>query len=83
MSQLTMEQLKDLLRTSAGEAEATSLGQDISQTSFNELGYDSLALIETAALIKRSFGVDVTDDIVEIETPSALVDFVNAKLTAA
>lgn len=82
MASLTIDRLKDLLRISAGEDEVSQLGGDITATSFSELGYDSLALIETAALINREYGIDVTDEIDELETPGALLDFVNDKLAA-
>jgi minimal PKS acyl carrier protein len=82
MSNLTIDQLKDLLRISAGEDESAQLGGDIAAKSFSDLGYDSLALLETAALINREYGVDVTDEINDLETPGALVDFVNDKLAA-
>jgi len=82
MAQLTIDRLKDLLRVSAGEDEFITLDGDITQTAFSELGYDSLALLETAALIKREFGVDVTDDITELPTPGDLLGTVNERLAA-
>ncbi|ACY98339.1 MULTISPECIES: acyl carrier protein [Thermomonospora] len=82
MAELTLERLKEMLRVSAGEDESIPLGDDIADTSFSELGYDSLALLETAALIKREYGVDVTDAIADIETPAALLDLVNTGLAA-
>lgn len=82
MAELTIDQLKNLLRISAGEDEAINLDGDISETAFGSLGYDSLALLETAALIKREYGLDITDAISEIETPGALVGYVNTKLAA-
>lgn len=83
MAELTVDRLKDILRVSAGEDESIRLDRDIADVPFSALGYDSLALLETAALIKREYGVDTTDDITELETPAALVGFVNAKLVAA
>ncbi len=80
MSTLTIDRLKDLLRISAGEDDSAQLGGDITATSFSDLGYDSLALLETAALINREYGIDVTDDIDDLETPGALVAFVNHKM---
>jgi minimal PKS acyl carrier protein len=82
MATLTIDRLKDLLRISAGEDESAQLGGDIAAKSFSDLGYDSLALIETAALINREYGVDVTDQIDDLETPAALVHFVNTQLAA-
>ncbi|GAB2862441.1 acyl carrier protein [Actinocorallia aurea] len=82
MAQLTIDRLKDLLRISAGEDEAITLDGDISAREFSELGYDSLALLETAALIKREYGVDVTDDIADLPTPEDLLGMVNDRLAA-
>lgn len=79
---ITIERLKDLLRISAGEEDTSPLAGDISDVTFSELGYDSLALIETAALIKREYGVDITDDVEETQTPHALLSLVNTKLAA-
>ncbi|MGH1556133.1 acyl carrier protein [Streptomyces sp. L7] len=57
---------------------------DISDTPFEELGYDSLALMESAARIQQDFGIRIPDDeITEVETPGALLDLVNAGLSAA
>ena len=45
---------------------------------FEELGYDSLALIESAAFIEREFGVGVPDEVItEVRTPRALLALVN------
>ncbi|WP_106396525.1 acyl carrier protein [Actinocorallia populi] len=82
MATLTFDRLKEILRTSAGEDEGINLDGDIIGTPFGMLGYDSLALLETAALIKREYGIDVTDDIAEIETPGALLGYVNDKIAA-
>ncbi|MGW7794054.1 acyl carrier protein [Streptomyces tricolor] len=82
MAKLTIDRLKDILRISAGEDESEQLAGEIGETTFGELGYDSLALLETAALIKREYGVDITDDIEHLTTPQALTDFVNAKSAA-
>ncbi|MEY9876213.1 act minimal PKS acyl carrier protein [Streptacidiphilus sp. MAP12-33] len=83
MAALTIDGLKDILRISAGEDESDQLTGDIAETSFSELGYDSLALLETAALIKREYGVDITDNLENLGTPQSLTDWVNAQLTAA
>lgn len=82
MAELTIERLKDLLRVSAGEDDVAQLGGEITDTSFTELGYDSLALLEAAALINREYGVDVTDEIENLPTPRALVSLVNVRLAA-
>ena len=81
MSTLTIDGLKEILRSAAGEDDGADLDGDILDVAFADLGYDSLALLETAARIARDFGVTLSDDDVDqIETPRALLDQVNAAL---
>ncbi|MCU1470912.1 MAG: phosphopantetheine-binding protein [Glaciihabitans sp.] len=82
MATLTIDRLKDMLRVSAGEDMTSPLGGDITDKTFADLGYDSLAMLETAALINREFGVDITGEIGELPTPGALVSRVNSSLAA-
>ena len=50
---------------------------------FQDLGYDSLAMMETAARITQEYGVDLSDDeITEVATPRALLDLVNRSVAA-
>lgn len=83
MSALTIEGLKEILSEAAGEDDSFKAGQDILDTPFIELGFDSLALLETVALIKRRYGVGVGDDeLADIETPRELLAKVNGDLAA-
>jgi act minimal PKS acyl carrier protein len=85
MPQLTIDRLRDLLREVAGEDDAaeTATG-DFSELTFEELGYDSLALMELATRIAKDFGVTIDDDqIAELETPAALLEIVNGSLAVA
>lgn len=76
--QMTIEDLTRILVECAGEAEGAPSGADFAETEFEELGYDSLALMETAARIKDEYGVDIPDDVVaDLLTPRAFVDAVN------
>lgn len=76
MNTVTMADLRRILVDCAGEGEPAG---DISDIAFTELGYDSLALIETAARLKQEFGVTITDDqVTELATPAALLAAVNA-----
>ncbi|MFC0436767.1 acyl carrier protein [Kutzneria buriramensis] len=79
---ITLADLRQILVESAGEDDLL-LG-DIEHTPFAELGYDSLALIETAALIKQRFGVQIADDaIAGLATPAEVLDLVNGTLVEA
>jgi act minimal PKS acyl carrier protein len=80
MSAFDMDELKDILRKMGGVDEA-DLDGDIADTEFAFLGYDSLALLETAALIKRQYGVTVSDeDLHGIDTPRSFLEKVNSVL---
>jgi minimal PKS acyl carrier protein len=82
MSQLfTLDDLQRILREAAGEDVDLAGGAD---ADFAELGYESIALLETSSRISREFGVVIDDDAVTTEsTPRALVQLVNDQLTRA
>jgi act minimal PKS acyl carrier protein len=51
---------------------------------FADLGYDSLALLETGGRIEREHGIELADStITDAETPRALIACVNEQLGAA
>ena len=84
MSTMTIDDLRKILVSCAGEEEDVDAQADISDVRFEELGYDSLALMETAARIEQDFGVRLPDDVVvELKTPRALLDLVNGGLVEA
>jgi minimal PKS acyl carrier protein len=79
MSIMTIDDLRAILTECAGEDDAVEAADDIADTPFEELGYDSLALIETAARIEQRYGVRIPDgDIMDLPTPRAVLDAVNA-----
>ncbi|MGQ4614394.1 phosphopantetheine-binding protein [Nocardia sp. R7R-8] len=81
---MTITQLRQILVDCAGGEDLAELGGDIATVEFEELGYDSLALIETAARIQREFGVTIPEEeLVEVKTPQELVDIVNTQLQGA
>lgn len=78
MSELTIARLREIMRECAGQDESVDFDGEIMDRSFADLGYDSLAVLETAARIEREFHVELAEDAVsEIETPRELVDLVN------
>ncbi|WP_327676525.1 acyl carrier protein [Kitasatospora sp. NBC_00458] len=84
MSALTIDDLRTILRDAAGEDEEVDLSGDIADTLFTDLGYDSLALLETASVISRRYGIALPDDLFDgVETPQALLDEINSALTLA
>ncbi|MEU6714048.1 acyl carrier protein [Nonomuraea sp. NPDC046802] len=79
MTQLSIDDLRRVLVDCAGEREGLAVGGDIAELTFEELGYDSLALIETAAKLKQRFDIDIEDDkVVTAETLGALLGLANA-----
>jgi act minimal PKS acyl carrier protein len=84
MQVLTLDALRQLLRKSAGEAEDVDLDGDIAGIPFEELGYDSIALLETAAAIERDYGITLSDETVgKAETPGTLLALVNERMAGA
>lgn len=84
MKSLTLDRLRMIMRDCAGENESVDLNGDIGEVTFIDLGYDSLALLETASRLEREFDVSLEDDSVnEEETPNALIELVNAKSSAS
>ncbi|MFD7709344.1 acyl carrier protein [Streptomyces sp. NPDC059786] len=83
MAQMTLDDLRGTLIACAGEEESAALNGDILDMTFEDLGYDSLALMESASKIERDYGVALPEEAVaDADTPRALLALVNS-LTAA
>ncbi len=83
MPTIGLRDLAALLRESAGETITTEVGQDMLDTLFADLGYDSLAMLETAALVERRYGVPLSDETVAAaDTPRTFLTVVNEVLDA-
>lgn len=81
MYQITISDLQTIMRQCAGEAEDALPLEEAPDRPFEELGYDSLALLETYSRIERDHGVELYEDEVgAINTAQELVDFVNSLL---
>jgi minimal PKS acyl carrier protein len=84
MSELTMADLALLMRRVAGEDEALDLETAAENADFGDLGYDSLALLETAREVEREYGVTLTDDVVAASTnPREFLALVNQTLATS
>ncbi|GAB7185365.1 acyl carrier protein [Kitasatospora sp. Ki12] len=84
MSAFTIEDLKRIMRDCAGEEESVDLDGDILDLRFEELGYDSLALIETTSRISREFAVQLPEDeLGEIGTVRDLLALINQRLSVS
>ncbi len=77
---ITLEVLTRMLREGAGTDESVELDGDVLDVEFTELGYDSLALLETAARLERDHGIVLDDDAAtSAKTPRELLELVNAE----
>jgi act minimal PKS acyl carrier protein len=80
--EFTIKDLRRILHEAAGEGDGADVGVATMDTDFVELGYESLALLETGSRIEREFGIKLDDStLFDSATPGALIDAVNAKLT--
>ncbi|WP_420497261.1 acyl carrier protein [Parafrankia sp. FMc2] len=81
---MTIDDLRRILVECAGDVQEGEPAGDIRDVAFEELGYDSLALMETSARITTEFGVAVPDDrLADLRTPRELLDLVNDALVQA
>ncbi|GAA3192089.1 acyl carrier protein [Actinocorallia longicatena] len=80
---MDIDALRGILIDCAGGDDVDALRGDIRESSFEELGYDSLALMETAARLKRDHGVVISDErLTEVRTPVELLVLVNDQIAA-
>lgn len=83
MAQISIDDLRRILVACAGEDDGIDLSGDILDVHFTDLGYDSLALMESAARIERDYGVALADDVLaDASTPRELLDLVNRAVPA-
>ncbi|MDQ3403033.1 MAG: acyl carrier protein [Actinomycetota bacterium] len=79
-SEMTIDALRRILQEGAGADETVNLDGDILDSRFEDLGYDSLALLETAARIEREYGITLEDELTtSAQTPRELLAVVNKR----
>ncbi|WP_020497319.1 acyl carrier protein [Sciscionella marina] len=79
MRELTLEELVVIMRENMGDEYTAPHGTELLDMEFTALGYDSLALLEMLAHVKRKYGIAVSDDEVEgIQTPRVFLEKINA-----
>ncbi|WP_432051964.1 acyl carrier protein [Streptomyces xiamenensis] len=82
--EFTVNDLRRILHAAAGESDGADLDLNTLDTDFTQLGYDSLARLETGSRIEREFGIKLDDTtLLEAETPGALIEAVNAQLAVS
>ncbi len=73
LSGFTIDDLRRFLRECSGET--AGLDGDILDVPFEELGYDSLALLEVISRVEDEFGIRVPDEAAQhCRTPRAVLD---------
>ncbi|WP_261398466.1 acyl carrier protein [Streptomyces misionensis] len=81
---MTTEDLRQVLRETAGEDGIAVVSEETLDTSFTDLGYDSLAIMETATQLTRRFGSRLDEDeLMERRTPRELLNAINHALAQA
>jgi act minimal PKS acyl carrier protein len=79
----TLADLRRILLEGAGADDSLDLDGDILDREFADLGYESLALLETGGRIEREYDITLDDSVLsEARTPRALLEIVNAHLRA-
>ncbi|MCS0602255.1 acyl carrier protein [Streptomyces sp. LP11] len=82
MKHLDLSELTALLRECAGQEEGVDLDGDVLDTPFTDLGYDSLAMLQTTGRIERDYEVTLDGIVDGAGTPHAYLDAVNRALAA-
>ena len=77
--EFTLADLKRILLAGAGADETVDLDGNIIDTDFADLGYESVALLETGRRIELEYRITLDEAAVAlIRTPRALLDVVNS-----
>lgn len=78
----TLDKLRSIMR-SCGVEDAIDLDGDILDVAVSDLGYDSLAMLHIASLIQQDTSVPIPDDLaLALETPRAVIEYVNTRIEA-
>jgi act minimal PKS acyl carrier protein len=81
MNPITIDDLILHLRAAVGDDESIQLNPDLAHTPLNDLGIDSLAVIDATNRIERQLDVALPDgSLTEAETMRQLCDSINAQL---
>lgn len=78
MHEITLTELMRIMQECAGEAESVDLDGEVEDLEFEAMGYDSIALMETASRIEREYGITLDDEAVaEARTPRQFLRLLN------
>ncbi|MGI5368230.1 actinorhodin polyketide synthase [Streptomyces sp. A244] len=80
-ARVTMNDLKRALEEGSGVDEGIDLDTDLRTMAFSELGYDSLAVLETGLRLGRENNIELDDSVfADLDTPQQMLDAVNEAL---
>lgn len=83
MQQFTVADLDRIVRASAGD-DGPAIDESRLDVLFSDLGYDSLAMLETVSRVSREFGAPLADDVAsEAATPRQMLTAVNEAIASA
>lgn len=83
MQELTLDDLRDMLEAVAGGDDRV-WDEATLDKGFDELGYDSLALVAMLSELRRDTGVTIAEELLaDMRTPRATLAILNAHLAAA
>lgn len=78
---ITMDDVKRALQEGSGVEDGVDLDRDLTVKTFSDMGYDSLAVLETGLRLGRENDVHVDDEVfIDLETPQQLLDKLNGAL---
>jgi acyl carrier protein len=85
VSEFSLAALKQILESCSGALEDTDWNDaNFTQLTFDEIGYDSIALLEMAARVQQAYGVHIPDEAIsELKTPEIVLDYVNELLSSS
>ena len=76
MHLFTLDELKTYLRAAVGDDESVDLDGDVLDVTFADLGFDSLAMIDTVSKIELRYRVSLPEDATGAATPRELLGMV-------
>lgn len=84
MSQFTVDDLRKIIDSCLGGDGAALVTDATVDTELDDLGYDSLAIYELVLKLQDDLHISITDEeIDELRTPRAVIDFINRRLAEA
>ncbi|MFI6930360.1 acyl carrier protein [Streptomyces sp. NPDC050287] len=81
MSAFTLDDLFRIASSATGEPMDSAPPEQLQDTTFSDLGVDSLALLETATRVELETGVEIPDSQVPLlESPRLFLEYVDRRL---